>query len=229
LGLSPKPTRAARPVGISRLRRWASLVICVLLLSLSFAFAAGRFRTFRVMSNSMLPTIQVGDCLLVNASGPAWPRRGDIVAVKNPKDPLEWLCKRVVAEPFDVWGFRDGFFFLNGEWQFDEGYVSSHRVPDLPDMGPRRLEADEYFVLGDNRPLSYDSVEFGPVHSEDFIGNVVGIYWPPKRMRILRRPGEKTIDAGAPANGETPSHQSRTALGLSKSRIRACTGRRSCD
>jgi len=198
--LSPDPARAARPVRISRLRRWVGLVVCVLLLALSFAFAAGRFPTFRVMSDSMLPTIQAGDCLLVDASGAAWPRRGAIVAVKNPKDPLEWLCKRVVAEPFDVWGFRDGFFFLNGEWQFDEGYVSSHWIRDLPDMGPRRLEADEYFVLGDNRPLSYDSVEFGPVHSEDFIGKVVGIYWPPKRMRILRRPAEKTFEAGSRAN-----------------------------
>jgi len=43
--------------------------------------------------------------------------------------------------------------------------------------------------LGDNRPASYDSRDFGPVRIENFIGVVVARYWPVSRMRSFR--GEK--------------------------------------
>ena len=184
---------------IPKWRRWTGLVVCVVLFSVVIAFAAGKFRTFRVTSGSMEPTLLTGDVILVDAVGPVTPKAGEIVAVKNPKDESEWLCKRVVAVPGDVIGFRNGYFVLNGEVQDAEPYVAAHRMEGLPEVGPMPLGKNQYFVMGDNRGRSYDSLDFGPVPREDFIGVAVAVYWPWGRRKWLepREAPEASADADA--------------------------------
>jgi signal peptidase I len=174
---------------ISPLRRGVGLVVCVLVFSVLIALEAGRFRVFRVTSESMLPTIAVGDFLLVNARTPPRLRRGGIVAVHNPRDHDEWLCKRLVGMPNDRIELPlDGYLYINGERQDREPYVSTDLMEtEFPVSWT--LGENEYMVLGDNRPASYDSRDFGPVRTENFIGVVVARYWPISRMRSFR--GEK--------------------------------------
>ena len=50
------------------------------------------------------------------------------------------------------------------------------------------LNEDQYFVMGDNRALSHDSVEFGPVLQSDLLGIVRGIYWPRAHAKTFPRP-----------------------------------------
>ena len=50
------------------------------------------------------------------------------------------------------------------------------------------LDKDEYFVLGDNRPFSYDSRRFGPLTKEDIIGRVVLRPWPFASLMIFEKP-----------------------------------------
>jgi len=171
------------------LRTWVGLVVCVLVFSVLIALEAGRFRVFRVTSESMLPTIAVGDFLLVNAHNPPRLRRGGIVAAHNPRDYDEWLCKRLVGMPYDriEWPL-DGYLYINGERQDREPYVSTDLMETEYPVS-WTLGENEYMVLGDNRPASYDSRDFGPVRIENFIGVVVGRYWPISRMRSFR--GEK--------------------------------------
>jgi hypothetical protein len=50
-----------------------------------------------------------------------------------------------------------------------------------------RLADDEYFVLGDARAASTDSRDFGPVQASNIEGVVWLRYWPPRRLRLIRR------------------------------------------
>jgi signal peptidase I len=179
---SPSP----KPGEVSRLRRWVGLVACVVLFSIVIAFAAGRFRTFRVTSESMLPTIAVGDCLLVNARTPLRLHRGDIVAVHNPHDSEEWLCKRLIGMPHDhVEMALDGYLYINGERQDKEPYVSTHQI-EVEEPLSWHLGENEYLVFGDNRNRSYDSRDFGSVRPPHFIGVVTMRYWPLSRAQSFR-------------------------------------------
>lgn len=182
LDLDKELTRGPR---VPRWRRRAGLILCIFLFGVVIAFAAGAYRTFRITSGSMEPTLRIGDFILVRANGKRTPRVGEIAALRNPHEPMQWLCKRVVAQPGDVIMFRQGFFFRNGEIQDDEPYVAAHRIEGLPDVGPYQLEGDRYFVLGDNRRVSYDSLDFGPVPQGDFIGVAVAVYWPWSHRRWL--------------------------------------------
>lgn len=178
------------PKGVSHTRRWIGLLVLVILSGVVIALASQSLRVFRVTSGSMLPTIEIGDFLVVDGRRPVSPRRGDIVVILNPQDRTEALCKRVVARPKDRVAFRDGRFFLNGETQHDsEPYVTTHRISLKRDYA-FRLGGSEYFVLGDNRAVSFDSLEFGPVAQADFLGIVRGIYWPRSRAREFHPNGD---------------------------------------
>ncbi|HET6633332.1 MAG TPA: signal peptidase I [Rhodanobacteraceae bacterium] len=83
---------------------------------------------FRIPSGSMMPTLDVGDFILVNkfAYGLRWPviddkfidigepERGDVVVFRYPRDPTQNWIKRVVGLPGDTVTFRDKHLYING-------------------------------------------------------------------------------------------------------------------
>ncbi|MBN1867327.1 signal peptidase I [Candidatus Sumerlaeota bacterium] len=173
---------------ISSLRKWIGFAVFFVLAGVVGALASGRLENYRVSSGSMLPTLEVGDCLLVDSRRPVVPQRGDIVAFYNPENAAERLVKRVVAGPGDRVRFEDGLFYLNDEPQYDEDYVTIEQIEDLPYQKPVTLDLDQYYVLGDNRAYSVDSMNFGPITPDDMIGVVKYIYWPKSRMRAIHNP-----------------------------------------
>jgi signal peptidase I len=174
-----------RPTGqVSTFRRWAGIVVCVALFLVVVAFFSGKYQTFRVQAKSMEPAILDSDYILVDARKPFSPKRGQVVALIQPNDANEWLCKRVIALPLDrVELRRDGNVYVNGEQEGTAGGNFGTHFRALPRVW--KLGESEYFVLGDNRAVSLDSRQFGPVPVEDFIGRVVCVYWPRERMRWI--------------------------------------------
>jgi len=172
------------PKKISSLRKVVGFIAMVVLMSIALAFTAGAFLTFEIVSESMGPTLQIGDRLFVDARKPVRPRVGDIIAFREPTQPTLLICKRVVAEPYDEVEFLTAFLLVNGKKQRAARY-------HLGDMIPRdgnyslKLGADEYYVLGDNEAFSNDSRDFGPVSTSDMVGIVRRIYWPPSRAASL--------------------------------------------
>ncbi|NUP97341.1 MAG: signal peptidase I, partial [Planctomycetaceae bacterium] len=149
------------------------------------------FEPFKIPSGSMIPTLQVGDLILVNKftygvrlpvihtkiiEGNA-PQRGDVMVFRYPPQPNLDYIKRVVGLPGDEVLLQDGHVWVNGEL-VDEPYV------DEPDPFSRqrvRVKPAHFFVLGDNRPRSSDSREFGLVPQDYIRGRVELRVWPPER------------------------------------------------
>jgi signal peptidase I len=181
--------------GKSIIREWAEAIIVALLLAL---FIRTFFvQAFKIPSGSMLPTLQIGDHLLVNKLlygirvpivGKRYfdffaPERGDIIVFVFPEDPAKDFIKRVVGIPGDVLEIREKKLFRNGQMvdDGDEPYAqyldqSQNKVP-RDNWGPETVPAGNVFVLGDNRDRSYDSRFWGFVPFENIKGKAVVIYW----------------------------------------------------
>ncbi len=148
------------------------------------AFYAVFFHLSVVRGSSMAPGIQDGDRILVEP----WSfflgdvDRGDIVVLRYPLDPSVDYVKRVIGLPGDRVTLADGFVWVNGEL-LAEPYVSE---TDRSCYLSQVVEPGHYFVLGDNRPRSSDSREFGQVPEEYLRGRVDLRLWPPARAGWLR-------------------------------------------
>lgn len=100
----------------------------------------------------------------------------DMFAKINKKEGHLRLVKRVIGVPGDEVEIKDGFVFINGE-QLDEPYLEVPTGAKSLEY-PLTVEDGFYFCLGDNRTVSYDSRDFGPVPIEKIEGKVLFRFWP---------------------------------------------------
>ena len=128
-----------------------------------------------VRGNSMEPALHDGDRLVVDrvTYSMADVDRGDVVVLRYPRNPDVDFVKRVVAVPGDRVAMRAGVLFVNGEAADDYGSIQ-----DLASMDELMVPSDAFFVLGDNRPVSCDSREFGLVAQDLIKGRVRARFWP---------------------------------------------------
>ena len=141
-----------------------------------------------IPSDSMQPTLEVGDRLLVEKLSYHFhsPQRKDLVVFKAPPE-LEAqtlhddLIKRVVGIPGDVIQIRNGQTLINSK------VVSEPYLKEKPtyNYGPVTVPQHQYFVLGDNRNHSYDSHLWGFVPEQNIIGHAALRIYPFTRFRFL--------------------------------------------
>ncbi|MFI7415840.1 S26 family signal peptidase [Nonomuraea sp. NPDC049684] len=112
-----------------------------------------RFVAVTVRGRSMEPTLWHGDRVLVRRSSLGGVRPGRLVVVAA-EPGASWLVKRVVAVPGDP--------------------VPRAEVPALANRPERVVPPGQLVVLGDNRPISFDSRRFGYVPARQLLGVVVG-------------------------------------------------------
>ncbi len=174
----------------------------LLMLVVAFNLVFGVVRPFvaepmRVPSKSMAPTLQPKDRMLTNklAYDLTNPDRGDLVVFRGvEKDKKERLVKRVVGLPGDVVHVDRGTLKVNGDPQ-NEPYLSGKgqgggegrdgarkAPPGVDSFGPMFVPEDHVFVMGDNRARSHDSRYFGPVPTENLIGEPSLRFWPLDRL-----------------------------------------------
>ncbi len=178
-----------------------------LLALIVFAGLQATIQNYRVEGSSMEPTLKSNEYLLVNKlvfyrldmarlarylpfikAGPGdeayvfrSPQRGDVVVFHFPGDPSRDFVKRVVGLPGDTVEIRRGTVYVNGT-PLEEPYAqaSPRSAMSATKLGPR-----QYFVLGDNRPNSNDSKDWGPVPEENIVGSVWVTYWPMSQMHLF--------------------------------------------
>lgn len=128
-----------------------------------------------VKGNSMEPCLHDGDRLVVDrvSYGLGAVGRGDVVVLRYPRNPSIDFVKRVVAVPGDRVSMRGGVLQVNGVPADDYGCI-----PDHQDLAEQVVPPEHLFVLGDNRPISCDSREFGLVPQELLKGRVRARFWP---------------------------------------------------
>jgi len=130
----------------------------------------------------MEPNFHGGDYLIVDEISYQFraPERGEVVVFKYPNDPSQRYIKRIIGLPGETIKIESGkvFIYQDGEPLFlDEIDYLSHVIYTSGDV-QTTLNKDEYFVLGDNRPLSADSRRWGSLPEEDIIGRVFLRAWP---------------------------------------------------
>jgi signal peptidase I len=135
------------------LKQWVPSILIGVVLSLFIRTYVAE--AMRVPTNSMDPTIEVNDRLVVEKM--LWLttlKHGDIVVFIPPVEgEQKKYVKRLMGLPGDTIEINDGALFRNGE-KIDEPYLKETMNYTF---GPVTVPADHYFFLGDNRNVSYDA------------------------------------------------------------------------
>lgn len=136
----------------------------------------------KVSGSSMFPNFKNGDYIITDKISYRLsdPKRGDIVVFKNPKDETQDFIKRILGVPGDRIKVQSGKIFLNGI-ELEEPYLNNivtNPGSFLREGEEKTVEAGHYITIGDNRPASSDSREWGQITREEIIGRVFFRYWP---------------------------------------------------
>jgi signal peptidase I len=195
----PAPDGTGIPEKASGGRRTRKIVIeWVLLIGgallIAFLIKTFLFQAFYIPSESMTPTLEVGDRVLVNKLSYKLHdvNRGDIVVFEAPEDEstpgVKDLVKRVIGLPGETVELREGQVFVDGR-PLEEPYLEDGEAttptqefagkcaPPVSDT-ECTVPADSYLVLGDNRNESKDGRVFGPIKESDIVGRVFVRIWP---------------------------------------------------
>ncbi|HYA99833.1 MAG TPA: signal peptidase I [Ktedonobacteraceae bacterium] len=133
-------------------------------------------QNFMVDGTSMEPGLLNGQYVLVNKLAYLFhtPERGDVIVFHFPKDTNVDLIKRVIGVPGDVIVIDGKSVRVNGVL-LNEPYIMA---PMNPAGNKLVVPPDDYFVMGDNRPVSDDSRDWGFVPKNYIVGKAVLVYWP---------------------------------------------------
>jgi signal peptidase I len=176
----------------SKVREYAEAIILALILALFIRTFV--IQAFKIPSPSMVPTLLVGDHILVNkflfgfsvpfADGKIMsmrePERGDVIVFRYPRDRKLDFIKRCIAVGGETVEVREKQVFINGEpietaqaVFLDAGSMLNGRDT----FGPVTVPEGKVFVMGDNRDNSNDSRFWGFVDLADVKGKAIVIYW----------------------------------------------------
>jgi signal peptidase I len=143
-----------------------------------------------IPSNSMLPTLHIGDRLVVEKVSYLFhsPDKGDIV-VFEPPEQLQNLgyrkdqvfIKRIIGKPGQIVSVNNGKVYINQQ-PLSEEYIAESPAYQLV---PVQIPQDEFFVMGDNRNDSNDSHVWGFLPKQNIIGRAVFRFFPLDRIGLV--------------------------------------------
>jgi signal peptidase I len=165
-------------------------VIIVVAVVGSFLIRTFAVQTFFIPSSSMMPTLHIGDRILVNKLSVEFGtiNTGDIIVFKAPPtehcndEKVSDLVKRVIGLPGQHLTSHGNAIYVNGKllkepWTYWPAIGSP--------IGNVTVPKNSYFVLGDWRSNSCDSRFWGSVPRSDIIGKAFVRIWPPSRLGFL--------------------------------------------
>lgn len=213
-GATAPPAPPDQPKKKHIVREYAESIVVAVILALIIRTLV--VQAFKIPSGSMEDTLAIGDHILVNKFVYGMkvpyvdqkffklrdPKRGDVIVFEYPEDPSKDFIKRVIGTPGDTVEVKDKKVYVNGQ-----PYENPHEVHKEKDvfpkeqnprdnMGPVKVPAKSYFMMGDNRDRSYDSRFWGFVTSDKIKGLAFIKYWSwdNEHFRVRWRSIGKLID-----------------------------------
>ncbi|MFJ9521555.1 signal peptidase I [Kitasatospora sp. NPDC101801] len=185
----PRPVKARRSAG--SLAQGLVIGLGFVLLVGAFGVLAMQYRPYRIPTQSMTPTLTMGDTVLARSVGGESVGRGDIVVFQDQLWGNVPMVKRVVAVGSDTVVCCDAQHRLTvNDHPIDEPYLAKQQLDDKlfsTVVPPGRL-----FLMGDNRDSSLDSrshldLAGGTVATDEVLGRVEGTAWPADRAGVSKR------------------------------------------
>ncbi len=191
---------------------YETIFVVVLAIGLAFGIQAAVAKPFKIPSESMVPTLEVGERVIVDRVSYRFsaPEVGDIVVFQPPVGaeathvgracgvprkpgqacPKAWpersdgvpFIKRIVAGPGDRLAIRDGHPIVNGVEPEEEFARGCGAAAECNLTEEIVIPEGHYFMMGDNRGASLDSRAWGPVPEDWIIGKAFLAYWPLDRL-----------------------------------------------
>lgn len=149
---------------------------------------------YSIPTESMVPTLEIGDQILVTRYFAGEPLRGDIVVFRSPIDDA-LMVKRIVGVPGDLVDSRLGRIRIGG-YTLPEPYLLSPAGSGA--IESQIVPTEAYYLLGDNREQSLDSRSWGFVPRSRIVGRARLILW------------SAPVDSEDSARASTPVNGSRT-------------------
>jgi signal peptidase I len=158
-------------------------IVALVALALAFGMRTFVFQAYFVPSGSMIPTLQVGDRILVQKIffSASSLRTGDIVVFHGPAadevcgSPQSILVKRVIGLPGETIQSKGNDVYLNNK------LLPEPWLPAGTQLGrsiPKQvIPSGRYFMMGDNRSISCDSRYWGTIPASSIIGKVLFLWW----------------------------------------------------
>jgi len=188
--------RKKKGLSTTGLIEWALVIVGAVVLAVLVKTVL--IQAFYIPSESMYPTLQKGDRVLVNKLSYRLHdvNRGDVVVFERPPEEtatnIPDLIKRVVGLPGEEVVIEAGSVYVDGQ-RLDEPYLPEGVTTESPPSAhyqctveqPCEVPDGEVWVMGDNRGDSKDSRYFGPIDEDSIVGRAFVVVWPFGRMGLL--------------------------------------------
>jgi signal peptidase I len=183
--------------GLKVIREW--VVVVGVALGIALLVRGFLLQQFYISGPSMESTMFQDNRVLVNKLSYRLHdiRRGDVVVfdrITTDGEVIQHddLIKRVIALPGETIEIHECVVSIDGK-ELPEPYLNDYDVQQVnledrcrvPELEPIKVSEDHIFVMGDNRPQSFDSRMFGEIETELVVGRAFGLIWPLSDARWL--------------------------------------------
>ncbi len=171
---------------------WDSAKIVVVVLVSAVAIRYLVLQPFQVEGASMEPNLQSGQLMLVEKLSYRLhaPKRGDIIVFHYPLSPRVDYIKRIIGLPGETIRISEGRVLVDNRL-LEESYLPAETKTTIAGIDApyeSTLGPEQFFVLGDNRPHSSDSRNWGPLDRRFIIGRSGFILYPANSFRAIASP-----------------------------------------
>jgi len=193
----PDSAKAETNTAAKSIRDWTMVIVVALIIAILVRVFV--LQQFYISGPSMESTLFQDNRVLVSKFSYRihGVGRGDIVVfdrVTNNGHQVQHddLIKRVIGLSGDVVEIKDCVVYVNNRLLI-EPYLNSYDLAQesledrcrVPILAAQRVPAGEIFVMGDNRPQSYDSRMFGPISKNLIVGKAFVVLWPLSAFKFL--------------------------------------------
>jgi signal peptidase I len=145
-------------------------------------------QSYHVSGISMQPGLTDGQYVVVNRVYYLLHKleRGDVIVFHNPQNSNEDLVKRVIGLPGDTVTTDSTHLWVNNVLLDEKAYINAPpNTPLNPSAKTWHIPPDQYFVIGDNRPVSFDSRYLGPIPKDYIVGTAWFVVWPAPNLHLI--------------------------------------------